>query len=131
MSHRGRGKIGEEIAQHLLEAEGYEIIDINVHFGSKSGLIGEIDIIAWEGSVLAFIEVKTRLSGNALPLEAVTPRKQQQITRLALAYITQHGLMDAENITMRFDVVALLLSPVGDIIRKKALIRGAFLTDGD
>jgi putative endonuclease len=128
-SHKARGKHGEEVAQALLERAGYQIVDINVHFGAKSGLVGEIDIVAWEGKTLAFVEVKTRLSGNELPLEAVTRHKQQQMTRLALAYVTEHGLMDADDITLRFDVVALLLSPDGDFIRRKMLVRGAFLAE--
>jgi putative endonuclease len=127
LSHRARGKRGEELAQTLLERLGYEIVDINVHFGPKSGLVGEIDIVAWEGSVLAFVEVKTRLSGNIIPLEAVTPQKQQQITQLALAYVTQHGLMDVEEISLRFDVVGLLLSHDATMIRRHTLLRGAFM----
>jgi putative endonuclease len=135
LSHRARGNRGEELAQTLLERAGYLIIDTNVHFGPKSGLKGELDIIAWEGDVLCFIEVKTRLSGNAVPLEAITPHKQRQMTQLALAYITRHGLGDsssdnnAEEISMRFDAIGLLLSSDGAYIRRHTLVRGAFMME--
>jgi putative endonuclease len=130
-SHRARGNLGEELAQVLLERAGYSIIDTNIYFGPKSGLKGELDIIAWEGDVLCFIEVKTRLSGNAVPLEAVTLHKQRQMTQLALAYIARHGLgdasTDADEISMRFDAIGLLLSSDGTYIRRHTLVRGAFM----
>jgi Holliday junction resolvase-like predicted endonuclease len=58
-STRAVGTLGEEAAIAHLERRGLRLIDKNVQFGPKSGLKGELDIIAWDGETLAFIEVKT------------------------------------------------------------------------
>ena len=79
------GKVGEIEAVALLERRGYVVIDTNVRFGAKSGLIGELDVVAWNGDALCFVEVKTRRGavGRVAPGENVTPAKQRQIARLA------------------------------------------------
>ena len=129
-----RGRVGEAHAQALLERLGFRLIDTNVRFGSTSGLVGEIDIIAWDGPTLCFVEVKTRRGtpGFVAPGEAVTPAKQRQIARLALAYLTRHGLLDDSgndgDMPIRFDVVSVVLAPGGsDALRRADLLRGAFL----
>ena len=141
-----RGRAGEEAAQLLLERRGYRIVDTNVRMGARrDGLPGEIDIVAWDGSTLCFIEVKTRRSGGPLiegmtPSESVTPGKQRQIARLALAYAARHGLLEDEaNIPLRFDIVAVQLATRPDknidapdaevslFVRRADLVKGAFL----
>jgi putative endonuclease len=68
--------------------------------------LGEIDIIAMDGAQIVFVEVKTRRSGAAgQPFEAVDFRKQQKLTRLALAWLKQHGRLDQ---SARFDVVSII-----------------------
>jgi putative endonuclease len=136
-----RGRLGEAAAQALLERQGYVIVDVNVRFGKTRGLSGEIDIVAWDGPVLCFVEVKTRrAAGRSLlvaPAEAVTPAKQRQIARLALAYANQHGLLfddglDETGVALRFDVVAVVLDRDDDtLLRRADLIRGAFLAPDD
>jgi len=135
-----RGKAGEEAAQALLERSGYRIIDANVRFGAKSGLIGELDIVAWEGSTLCFVEVKSRTGtvGRVHPGEAVTPAKQRQIAQLALAYTARAGLLkdEGDGIDLRFDVVTVVLAPAGEgetavVVRSARLWRGAFLAEAD
>ena len=112
---------------------------MNVRFGKTRGLSGEIDIVAWDGPVLCFVEVKTRRatgrSSPVAPAEAVTPAKQRQIARLALAYANRHGLLsdDAtggpdDGVALRFDVVAVVLDRDNEnLLRRADLIRGAFL----
>lgn len=126
------GRLGEEAARDLLERRGYRIIDVNVRFGRKSGLVGELDIVAWDGPTLAFVEVKTRRARGDLivsPVEAVTPAKQRQIATLALAYAARHGLCD--DIPIRFDVVAVVLDAPGARTRSVDLLPGAFLAPDD
>jgi putative endonuclease len=66
---------------------------------------GEIDLIAVDGRTVVFVEVKTRRSHDAgHPLEAVTFEKQKRLTRLALAYLRRHHLLEC---SARFDVVAI------------------------
>jgi putative endonuclease len=125
------GRVGEAEAVLLLERCGYQIVDTNVRFGKRSGLIGELDIVAWDGSVLAFIEVKTRRGtpGFVAPGENVTPAKQRQLARLAQAYLMKAQLGDdEETFSLRFDVVTVVLAPgeSGRVLRSE-LLRGAFL----
>ncbi len=131
------GRQGEEAAQELLERRGFRIVDTNIRFGKTRGLTGELDIVAWDGPTLCFVEVKTRRTGGqaaaaaaVAPGEAVTPAKQRQITRLAMAYAARHELSD--DIPLRFDVVTVLLTP-GDAgtVRRADLYRGAFLASDD
>lgn len=95
------GKSGEEIAASCLVNKGFTIVQRNYRCPS-----GEIDIVARDGETLVFIEVKTRLAESfGHPLEAVSTRKQQQVCRAALHYLSRNNLMEAQS---RFDVIALL-----------------------
>ena len=55
-----KGRIGEDIAKKYLQKLGYKIIDMNWHYSKNA----EIDIIAEDGKILVFVEVKTRASLN-------------------------------------------------------------------
>ena len=68
------------------------------------GPSGEIDLIARDGDVLVFVEVKTRRRGQ--PAEAVTLEKQRRITLTSLHFARKHRLL--ENVSGRFDVVAIV-----------------------
>ncbi len=94
------GKTGEALALKYLRRHGYKIIEQNYKTHS-----GEIDIIAKNKDVLAFIEVKTRQSLEyGLPQEAVDTRKQRQISRVALEYLASKNIQDVD---CRFDIVAI------------------------
>jgi len=98
------GNAGETAAGSYLEAHGYRIVDVNVRpIGGRSR--GEIDIVAWQGDILVFIEVKTRRSLQATPAEAVDLRKRRQLLTLAQAYLDKHGL---DGVPCRFDVVEVM-----------------------
>jgi putative endonuclease len=132
---QARGKVGEAAAQAFLERRGYLIVDVNVRFGSTSGLVGELDIVAWDGPTLCFVEVKTRRGhvGKVVPAENVTPAKQRQIARLALAYAARNGILDGDTeIPMRFDVAAVYLAPGEEAtVRHVELFPGAFAAPED
>lgn len=67
--------------------------------------MGEVDIVAWDGPVLVFCEVKARRSSRfGIPEEAVTARKCARLRRLAQAYTQAHGLGRSR---VRFDVVGV------------------------
>lgn len=94
------GQRGERLAARFLRRQGYRI----VARGSRSRL-GELDLVAVDGRTVVFVEVKTRRSHRAgTPAAAVGPRKQRQLTYLALAFLKRHGLLDNP---ARFDVVAI------------------------
>jgi putative endonuclease len=99
-----KGAQGEQIATDYLKRLGYRIQQRNYRCRQ-----GEVDIVAWNGTVLVFVEVRTR-SGDDLgaPLESVDRRKQDKITRVAMAYVQEHQVRDTE---LRFDVVAVTCAP--------------------
>jgi putative endonuclease len=68
---------------------------------------GEVDVIAWDGNVLAFVEVKARQNIDP-PEDSVGWRKRQRIIRAAHAFIARHRLQDSE---YRFDVLAVTALP--------------------
>jgi len=91
---------GERAAARHLRRLGYKI----VARGDRSQL-GEIDLVAVDGATIVFVEVKTRDSADAgHPSEAVDSAKQRRLTRLALAYVKRHRLLECP---ARFDVVAV------------------------
>ena len=74
------------------------------HGRRYQGLIhGEIDLIALDGNVIVFVEVKARRQG--VPAEAVTTEKQRRLTLAALHFLKKHGLLEQRS---RFDVVAII-----------------------
>ncbi len=96
------GKLGEGMAVSFLLDKGYGIEEMNWHCGRD----GEIDIIARDGRVLVFVEVKTRFSEKyGQPAQAVGISKQKQIGRLAKKYLYLKNLYG--KIDCRFDVVSV------------------------
>ena len=94
------GKLGEIRAEQILAEKGYEIIERNFRVAGS-----EIDLIAWDGDVLAFIEVKKRKNApGACGREAVTPAKQRRICKGAIHYMMKNGLMNRQ---ARFDVMEI------------------------
>jgi len=110
------GKRGEEIAKNYLLSHGYKILEQN--FKAR---YGEIDIVAKEGSVLVFVEVKTRYSESfGPPEEAVTPWKIKSIIKTAQFYKLIHPNLPEE---LRIDVIAVSLSPTDGGVEKIKLIK--------
>ncbi len=101
------GKRGEDLACSYLKRHGLKIIQRN--YRQKSG---EIDIVCRDQSYIVFVEVKTRKSLRyGLPYEAVTQKKQAQISRVALDYLTRHKCL---NHAVRFDVVSIVVTGDGN-----------------
>lgn len=100
LSSQALGKSGEELAQKFLKKKKYRIITQGYRL-----FRGEIDIIAYEGDTLVFIEVKTRRRSQfGEPEESVTLSKQKQIQKIAQGFLTYNHL---ENAKCRFDVLAV------------------------
>jgi putative endonuclease len=111
-AHLKLGRRGEELAAAYLQKRGYRIVAANfslpVGRNRLSVLINvEIDLVAYEGETLCFIEVKSRASDWFAPPEAnVDRRKQRQISRAARAYRRTFDLTGAP---YRYDVVTVIL----------------------
>jgi len=111
---------GEDLAVEFLKENKYKILDRN--FRTK---YGEIDIVAKEGKVVCFVEVKTRTSDKfGVGLEAVDASKQGRIVKSAIVYIEENSLDDC---AVRFDVVSVGqdLEGVGSV----EIFRNAFEAD--
>jgi putative endonuclease len=110
------GESGEDLACHELERRGYAIVARRFRVRG-----GELDIVARDGGVLVFVEVKTR-SGRryGTAAEAVTSAKQHRIARLAHEYLARHHMSDC---ACRFDVVTVQLDAVAPAVE---IVRNAF-----
>ncbi|MDE6613685.1 MAG: YraN family protein [Clostridia bacterium] len=101
----GRG--GEQQARKFLKKQGYKIIETNYKHP-----LGEVDIIARKGEVLAFIEVKTRLSDNfGIPSEAVDCRKRHRYIQAAKYYF----LNREPDCVVRFDIIEIFRGQLNHI----------------
>jgi putative endonuclease len=100
------GRDGEQAAVTYLEGCGFRILDRNWRCAD-----GEIDIVAVERHTFVVCEVKTR-SGTryGTPLEAVGRAKQARLRRLAVRWLTAHGIRFDQ---IRIDVVGLLHDSAG------------------
>jgi putative endonuclease len=94
------GRRAEAIACWLLRAKGYRILARNWRCP-----LGEIDILARRGPVLAAIEVKRRSTG-ASALESVGIHQRRRIERALLAYVARHPHL--AQLDWRFDAIAVL-----------------------
>lgn len=100
MNKRRTGKHYEEIAGAYLKKQGYKILQYNFHCR-----YAEIDIIALDGNVLVFCEIKYRSRMDMCQtLESVDLRKQQRISLAALFYMRRFPNMD---LPCRFDVIGI------------------------
>jgi putative endonuclease len=107
------GTLGESYAAAYLDQIGYRLVAANFTLPVGRNLRGaiinaEIDLIAYDGDILCFIEVKTRSSDWFAPPEVnVDLRKRRQITRAARVYRQMLGI---ENEPHRYDVVTVIIN---------------------
>ncbi len=102
-AHLRFGRRGERIAKRLLRELGMQIICCNY-----TAPRGEIDIIALDGEVLCFVEVKARKpSLTSRPADAVTVRKRWSIVQTAHHYLAQ---LDHPRLPYRFDIVEVVMT---------------------
>ena len=110
--HLQLGKLGEAYAAAYLDQQGYSLVAANFSIAVGRNLRGavvnsEIDLIAYDGPTLCFIEVKTRASDwFAAPQVNVDRRKRRQIARAAQAY---RRMLQLEREPYRYDVVTVVL----------------------
>ncbi|MEM1119983.1 MAG: YraN family protein [Bacteroidota bacterium] len=105
--HLKTGKKGEDLAVQFLREKGYEILATNWRFRRS-----EIDIIAKDGKVLVFIEVKTRSSDYfGTPASFVSQRKKTLLQDAATAYMQEVN----HTWEIRFDIIGILIRSPKDI----------------
>jgi putative endonuclease len=107
------GQLGEAYAAAYLEQLGYRLVAANFTLPVGRNLRGavinaEIDLVAYDGDTLCFVEVKTRASDWFAPPQInVDLRKRRQVTRAARVYRQMLGLEDQP---YRYDVVTVVLA---------------------
>lgn len=98
------GQQGEDAAAAFLRRKGYKILARNVRAGR-----GEIDIIARDGKVLVFVEVRSRTASDAIaPEDSIGPVKQQHVRQAAKFYLST---LKGPAPDCRIDAIAVLLLP--------------------
>ena len=109
------GNRGEREAARYLKHHGLKVVCRGYRTEH-----GEVDLVAIEGNVIVFVEIKTRRQGT--PAEAVTQEKQRRLTLAALHFLRKHKLLEQRS---RFDVVSIIWP---DLDRKPQIdhIRDAF-----
>ncbi|MCU1590498.1 MAG: hypothetical protein JWP11_1754 [Frankiales bacterium] len=96
------GQYGEELAAQHLTAAGLQVLARNWRCRE-----GELDIVARDGDVLVFVEVKARSgTGFGEPAEAVGRVKARRIHVLACRWLAEHRPDGAQE--LRFDVVSVV-----------------------
>ncbi|HRK22847.1 MAG TPA: YraN family protein [Fimbriimonadaceae bacterium] len=107
---RRLGLEAEDAAAEFLAAQGYTLVTRRFRAGA-----GEIDLVAFDGDVLAFVEVKLRRGQGADPLDALDLPKQTKILSAAEIYLARY---DGPECEVRFDVVSV--TPKGMTLHKDA-----------
>jgi putative endonuclease len=116
------GQAGESAAEEYLRRKGYRIVERNLRSPA-----GELDLVAEDGRVLVFVEVKARRTdafGGVI--QAVHQRKQKKLIQLAAQYLARHHIKDR---LCRFDVV--LLQGTDAAVPRIEHIQNAFEVSGD
>lgn len=106
-AHLTVGIDGEDAVLFYLQRKGYTVV---VRRWSSGDVPGDVDLIAWQGPMLCFIEVKTRSAHDMTPAEsAVDEHKRNILRRLARRYVRQLPQKMAPPV--RFDVVSVYQVP--------------------
>jgi putative endonuclease len=110
-THLATGERGEREALFHLRKLGYIIV---ARRWKTVKLWGDVDLIAWDGECLCFIEVKARSRRDAITAESAVDRdKREMLQRMARAYLRGFPEKLRGEIKVRFDVISVYLLPAG------------------
>ena len=99
-AHNELGKWGEDLAADYLQRKGYTIIERDWKSGRR-----DLDIVAKNGNVIVFVEVKTRRNSlYGQPEEAVDYRKLQSLQQAINHYIKFRHISQE----VRFDIISVV-----------------------
>lgn len=108
------GRRGEDLAHRYLRSKGLTILSRNYRPGGGDA---EVDIVARDGEILVFVEVKTRTSAEyGAPDRAIGVDKQKHILRAARAFATRAGI-DWDRV--RFDTVSIVFTKPPSIVHQQ------------
>ncbi|HWD10618.1 MAG TPA: YraN family protein [Solirubrobacteraceae bacterium] len=122
-ARRSLGALGEELAAAHLRRLDFAVLARNVRTRH-----GEIDLIACDGSVLAFVEVKTRRASSGTtagpgpdPLAGLGVRQRVRLRRLAAAWLADGAAHRPTARTIRFDAIGVTVDRRGRLLRLEHL----------
>lgn len=99
--HLRTGVWGEARAADFLQERGYKILGRRVRIGLRD----ELDLVARQGEVLVFVEVKTRADEDfGRPIASVDRGKRHTLSRAAVRYLKKLKIP----VSFRFDVVEVV-----------------------
>ena len=99
------GRLGEDLAHRYLQRRGCTIVARR--YRPRAGG-GEIDLVAWQGETLVFVEVKTRATAEfGMPDRAVDAEKERYLRRAGRDYARRAGIDWSQ---VRFDIVSIVLT---------------------
>jgi len=106
------GRRGEDLAAAHLLRRGFRILDRNVR-----SRYGEIDLVAADGAVLAFVEVKTTRDARAAPpFERLGAAQRARLRRLALGWMLNRPRTAPRPPEVRFDAIGIVLDGQGRLL---------------
>lgn len=113
------GRLGESLACEHFERLGFRVLDRNVR--SRSG---EIDLIAFDGRTLVFVEVKTRRvrpqtreHSSETPLCGLRPQQRARVRRAAVAWLCDPQRPRPSARALRLDAVGVTVDAAGRLLR--------------
>jgi putative endonuclease len=117
---RELGRLGEELAAAHLGRLGFSVLARNTR--SRQG---EIDLIAFDGQVMVFAEVKTRRAipgahrtcAHEEPLAALRPRQRARLRKLAVAWLADAGRLRPSARIIRFDGLGVTVDGADRLVR--------------
>jgi putative endonuclease len=119
-ARRDLGRRGEAVAEAFLRTRRYTIVARNYRCRA-----GEIDLVARDGSIVVFVEVRSRRGAAAGgPLESVDGRKRARLALVARHFLAAHGWHDRD---ARFDVLGIRFDAEPPAVEH---VRGAFELGG-
>jgi putative endonuclease len=117
---RELGRLGEELAAAHLDRLGFAVLARNARTRH-----GEIDLIAFDGQVMVFAEVKTRRAiagthracADEEPLAALRPRQRARLRRLAVAWLAGARHVRPSARIIRFDGLGVTVDSADRLVR--------------
>ncbi len=119
------GRRGEDVAHRYLQGKGFAIVARNYRAANGEA---EVDIIARDGSILVFVEVKARsTAAYGTPDRAIDRTKEKRINKAARSYVTRAQVPWGQ---VRFDTVAVVFTdPISITHVKDAFFHGRALPE--
>ena len=101
MDRKELGQRAEDLACEYLSNQGLTVVERNYYIRG-----GELDIVALDGEMVVFVEVRSKSSQQyGLPEETISVKKRQFLYRAAEQYLTKNEWLERN---CRFDVISVL-----------------------